>query len=352
MSNDIRNELAHHGILGMKWGVRRYQNQDGSLTSAGKKHVGQMTEKQVAKADKKWEKAAVSKKEYFKVYNSFATRMNTGEIKKFNSDPRWKNLDLKNDKNAAKKYFDAYAKKATEILNQESSKIIGSNASGTKTVSWTYQTNSALPSFSIVDTKVQHSDETETLMDVEFDSKGFIISVDIPEDSLTHYGILGQKWGVRRSPEELGHKPSAVRREEKKLGKMAVKDAQTYAKAKMAYGQGAGIQRRHVKADVEAKMRNPAYKKSFEDAMNTINYAKATNKAEKWRKGEDRKIQTKRSVKATAKFLTGTSSLAAAGILYAQHKEKVDGVVRNAFDKVKMADVPAMLSKLKNVVKP
>lgn len=31
------NELYHHGILGQKWGVRRYQNKDGSLTSAGKK---------------------------------------------------------------------------------------------------------------------------------------------------------------------------------------------------------------------------------------------------------------------------------------------------------------------------
>ena len=30
--------LAHHGILGMKWGIRRYQNEDGSLTEAGKKH--------------------------------------------------------------------------------------------------------------------------------------------------------------------------------------------------------------------------------------------------------------------------------------------------------------------------
>ena len=32
--------LIHYGILGMKWGVRRYQHKDGSLTSAGKKRYG------------------------------------------------------------------------------------------------------------------------------------------------------------------------------------------------------------------------------------------------------------------------------------------------------------------------
>lgn len=45
--------LVHHGILGMKWGIRRFQNKDGSLTAAGKKRQEELDNEQSNKPAKK-----------------------------------------------------------------------------------------------------------------------------------------------------------------------------------------------------------------------------------------------------------------------------------------------------------
>lgn len=41
--------LSHHGILGQKWGIRRYQNRDGTLTSVGKKRYDRDVRENLAK---------------------------------------------------------------------------------------------------------------------------------------------------------------------------------------------------------------------------------------------------------------------------------------------------------------
>lgn len=88
--------LYHHGVKGQKWGVRRYQYADGSLTPAGKKRIGKEYERSSNKAMRELNKRYNSM--YVKSYNKAADDMNRGGIEKFNSEQR-------------KKYGDNYSKR-------------------------------------------------------------------------------------------------------------------------------------------------------------------------------------------------------------------------------------------------
>lgn len=67
----MQDYIKHHGIKGQRWGVRRYQNEDGSLTNAGEKRYSK-SDGNDSNGDKSGEK---SKKGLLERVDSFDKKM-------------------------------------------------------------------------------------------------------------------------------------------------------------------------------------------------------------------------------------------------------------------------------------
>ena len=52
----MSTSLCHHGVKGQKWGIRRYQNRDGTWTDAGKKRYGDSDGGPPGSSNKAWGK--------------------------------------------------------------------------------------------------------------------------------------------------------------------------------------------------------------------------------------------------------------------------------------------------------
>ena len=102
----VSGELYHHGIKGQKWGVRRFQNPDGTRTAAGKRRyaadVGS-AQKRIAKAES----------DYSKARNAYARNQSNAKLRaqviKTSKEARWAKKDLESEK-------------IKEKLNQETKK--------------------------------------------------------------------------------------------------------------------------------------------------------------------------------------------------------------------------------------
>lgn len=186
--------IAHFGVKGMKWGVRKDKGHEGERVKL----------KKLPKLDKKWAKQFEGFGGWAKVNNLAAGYLNgpNGRYAKLNNRAEYKGKDFKDPKNATlyKKYLDDATKEVNASWRQVA-KDIGVSPSGTKRLQTVVDPESGLAYYKVAE--VTHADGSETVVMVaQLDSNGYLIRMKSMNEStgeIMHFGIKGMKWGQRKA---------------------------------------------------------------------------------------------------------------------------------------------------------
>lgn len=183
-----KNSLQHHGILGQKWGVRRFQNPDGSYTEAGLRRYGRTLNKESKKGGYRREQD-IGEKTLPKGLKVYRTSLGDGNV-----DPNAVGVYITTNK--------ADAKRVRGIVGWMAEQS-GKSETDYSENSYTLTEDLKMPSqkeFRDVQHSVNPIEYRKSLEDYYAMQKAHEKEVE----SLQHWGIHGMRWGRRRYQNEDG----------------------------------------------------------------------------------------------------------------------------------------------------
>lgn len=203
------DDILHFGVKGMKWGVR---NDDSGSSKP-------------AKEDVKWARKQISMNNMIDVMNTAASRSGP-LVEKINSKPAYKDADFSQPSALRAKYYEEHRAGYQKALNDVAKERGNNSPGGRYRLEIVVENVGSYPSFYIYDNTIAHSTFDGKLQLIpKYSPRGHIVGYEktdevleqsgtTTEDFLAHFGIKGMKWGVRRSPEQLGRKPGISKAEQ------------------------------------------------------------------------------------------------------------------------------------------
>lgn len=236
--------ISHHGIKGMKWGIRKAR--DGKIKARSTMTIRDRKETDWVQNDQRLKSTRgilLSKginsyaDAYNKTYRKAARSIRVG-IRRINSDPKYKKQDFKKASALRTEYYKDISKMMTEQLNSAAATRKGASPSKKLEIHFNVDvTKSSQASVTVRNRsskddrkqiradakeslkKLKHADDDNSFnIEFETDENGYIIGVKEAEakhsdqtvsfitglmdengtEKLSHYGVLGMKWGVRK----------------------------------------------------------------------------------------------------------------------------------------------------------